>query len=446
MLFHALPFALFLASVLAGSWLLARWHGARTWFLLAASLAFYATWSPAHVLLLLLLATTTWGVGRALARAQQPRVRRAWLVLGVLQGVGMLGFYKYGRGLLQPVGLSFITFQSISYVVDVYRGTLPARGAWREVALYLSFFPNVVAGPIARAGELLPQFDAPPRLSSEEGARALYRIAVGVVKKRVIADLLAANLVDRVFATPANHSGPEVVLGVVGYTLQLYYDFSAYSDVAIGCAALLGVRTRENFDLPYRAADLFDFWRRWHSSLGRWLRDYVYRPLGGSRVGGVRAVLNLWVTLLLGGLWHGAHVKFIAWSAVHAAAMTVQRWMGWPREGAARPARLLGWALTFTVVIQSRILFRAADLGAAWEVFRRQWHLGGASPHLTPLVWGLLAAAFAGHFAPRSWGELPATRFAAWPVPARVAALVAAVLGVKALAGLEPQPFIYFQF
>jgi D-alanyl-lipoteichoic acid acyltransferase DltB (MBOAT superfamily) len=468
MLFHSLPYVVFLAAVFAVAALLERWRGARLWFLLCASLGFYAAWNPAPVLLLLLLSTVSWGVGRALASVQHPAARRAWLVAGVAHAVAVLGLFKYGDwlgrsaceaaglagiplawrplGLLLPVGLSFVSFQCISYVVDVYRGELPARGSWRDVTLYVSFFPHVVAGPIVRASDFLPQLDVAPRVSDEEGARALLRIGVGMVKKLAVADLLGAQLVDRVFASPANHSGPEVIVGIVGYTLQLYCDFSAYSDVAIGSAALFGIRFRENFDFPYRAEDLFDFWRRWHASLGTWLRDHVYRPLGGGRGGGARALRNLWITLLLGGLWHGAHVKFLAWSAVHAGAMSLQRLAGWPWAGASRSARVLGWAVTFAVVVQSRVLFRAADVGAAWEVFRRQFHVGGHSPHLGGLTWLLLAAAAAGHLVPRRWHERPAQLFAAAPVPVRVGVLVGMALGVRAVASVNPQPFIYFQF
>jgi alginate O-acetyltransferase complex protein AlgI len=357
------PVWIVLISLAAG----AAWQGgvsarssARLLGLFATSALCYHVWAASttggyRFLLGLILATVVldWYLGRWLDQAERPRQRRALLALSLVANLGVLVFFKYagffqqtavsllGRAgvrweveplvLLLPAGISFHTFQSLSYTLDVYRKELRSTPSLLRFGTFVLFFPQLVAGPIVRAETFLPQMDADARPglalpSSERDSAALLRIAVGMIKKVVLADQLAASLVDAVFAHPDRFSAVEVLVAVYGYAFQIYLDFSAYSDIAIGSAQLLGFTLPENFDLPYRARSLQDFWRRWHISLSTWLRDYLYIPLGGSRGSEARTRFNLAATMLLGGLWHGANWTFIAWGALHGAGLGVTRW------------------------------------------------------------------------------------------------------------------------
>src|SRR6187200_195958 len=224
-----------------------------------------------------------------------------------------------------PVGVSFYTFMAISYVVDVYRREFPVA-SWIDTSLYLSFFPHLVAGPIVRPGELIPQLDVPRDPRRVDTSRAFYLIATGLFKKVVIANYLASHIVDQVFGAPGQHSSLEILIGIYAYAVQIYADFSGYTDIAIGLALLLGFKFPQNFDSPYAAVSLQDFWRRWHMTLSRWLRDYVYIPLGGNRRGTVLTYRNLMLTMLIGGLWHGAAWTFVVWGGLHGTALAWERW------------------------------------------------------------------------------------------------------------------------
>ncbi|HEX5100907.1 MAG TPA: MBOAT family O-acyltransferase [Polyangiaceae bacterium] len=368
MLFATFDFLLFLVPVFAGYWALAGRPLARGTLLLAASYFFYAAGPkpvsgplpPPWTFLGLLVASTLVDYVCSLrieaARAAF-RSTRFWLVVSVVANLGTLCLFKYAgfasevarelSGLLGvraaipavhlalPIGISFYTFQSLSYTLDVYRGRVRAERDPVRFALYVAFFPQLVAGPIVRADELLPQLARPPRLTRADVDVALYRIAKGVVKKTVFGDFVAASFTDRVFATPLAWSSLENLLALCAFTLQIYADFSGYSDIAIGTARLFGVILPENFERPYQAHDIADFWRRWHMTLSRWLRDYVYYPLGGSRLGTARTAVNLAITMLLVGLWHGAGWTFVAYALLHAFAMVFNRLMR-TREGASR--------------------------------------------------------------------------------------------------------------
>jgi D-alanyl-lipoteichoic acid acyltransferase DltB (MBOAT superfamily) len=304
-----------------------------------------------------------------------------------------------------------------------------------------------------RASDLLPQLVRRAGLDAAAGSRGLFLIGIGLAKKMALADPLALNLVDRVFDLPEQFSSLEVLAGVYGYALQIYCDFSGYSDIAIGSALLIGVRFPENFDSPYQARSLSEFWRRWHISLSSWLRDYLYVPLGGNRHGRWRTYRNLLVTMLLGGLWHGASWSFVLWGALHGGALAAVRWFGevrgpaptrGPRWSGARSA--LGWFLTFHYVCLAWVFFRAPTLADAGRVLGA---LGAGSWHaanLTGPVVALLAAGFATHFLPRARLERFAAAYARWPAPLQAAALLALILGLARLASSEVVPFIYFQF
>jgi D-alanyl-lipoteichoic acid acyltransferase DltB (MBOAT superfamily) len=372
MLFASFDFLLFFALVFAGYWVLGRVWLLRAVWVIAASYFFYMAgskpvdgplptpWYFAGLLLLSTLTSYVVGLGiaaarrRAIARGEgaggdDSRLRRgkAWLLLGLLINLGLLGYFKYAGfvtgaaaelanwlrlpglvsplRLMLPVGISFYTFQSVGYVVDVYRGHIPAERGFLRFAWFLSFFPHLVAGPIVRAGDFLPQLDRRPELSREDVDFALFRISKGLIKKVLFGDFIAASFVDRVFTSPAEYGSAENLLALYGFTLQIYCDFSGYSDIAIGAARLFGIRFPENFARPYQAVDVADFWRRWHITLSSWLRDYVYYPLGGSRRGNGRTYLNLWVTMFLVGIWHGAGWTFVVYAVLQASAMVFNR-------------------------------------------------------------------------------------------------------------------------
>jgi alginate O-acetyltransferase complex protein AlgI len=473
MLFHSLQFLLFLPLIFALYWGPARARRTKQILLFAASLVFYMAWNPAPVVLILYLSTTDYCLARFMERTRSAGGRKLLVTLSIANNLSVLGVFKYADwitrsivdaagifgvelvyrplGLVLPVGLSFVAFQCLSYTIDVYRGQLKARTSWLELSLFISFFPQIVAGPIVRAADFLPQLDHQPELEEAAGARALFRIATGFFKKLVIADLLAANLVDRVFADPSNYTGLEVTAAVFAYTAQIYYDFSAYSDIAIGCAALFGFKLKENFDKPYLSVNLFEFWRRWHMSLGSWLRDYLYFPLGGSKCSKLRTCWNLWVTMILGGIWHGADWRFVIWGAVHGVVLIGNRILWWtfgkPPQDRPWFSKVPAGILTFFVVMEARIVFRAPDIQSSYEVFLAQFKTQSfAAPNLTPLVLAVMAAATVGHILPHRFYEGCALTFVRVPIILRAVALMLLALAIKEVASFEVQPFIYFQF
>ncbi|RZJ93882.1 MAG: MBOAT family protein [Brevundimonas sp.] len=472
MLFPTLAFGVFFLFVYFISWSLDRENGRRKVFLLLASWFFYAQWDWRFVLLLIASAVLNWAVAALIVRREPDK--RKWLVgLGVAANLVILGFFKYygffveqmvdllaGFGwerdlpLLQivlPVGISFFTFQGISYVVDVHRGKTPPAKSLLDVLLLMSFFPHLVAGPIVRASDLLPQFDRAPRINREIATHGLLLIVWGLFKKTVIASELATRLVDPVFFDPAAHSALDIAGAVYGYAVQIYCDFSAYSDMAIGIAALLGYSFPRNFDQPYRASSMQSFWRRWHISLSSWLRDYLYVPLGGGKKGLASSCLNVMITMLLGGLWHGAAWTFIAWGALHGSVQVVERLgraaLGKTAEGADR--RIIpGWlgvVITFHIVCLGWILFRAETFGMALQMLEG---LGRAGPvtMVTPFLLTLIVGGLAMHFLPPRAVE----GVAAWMKPApslTLGVLIGiAILLVEAMRPEGVAPFIYFQF
>lgn len=354
MIFPTVEFAVFFAVVLPLSWLLMPHATAWKLFILAASYFFYAYADVRFVLLLLLSTAINQTAAKLLARWRDGRI----LATALVMDLGLLGWFKYyGFFALQidntladlglktplpllqitlPVGISFFTFQAMSYVIDVWRGRVEPTSTI-DFAVYESFFPHLVAGPIVRASEFLPQLSGPRDPRRVPVTAAVFLIVGGLFKKVVLADLLATRLVDPVWATPGQHSSAEVLAAVYGYAVQIYCDFSAYSEIAIGLALLLGFRFPDNFNRPYSAVSLQDFWRRWHMTLSRWLRDYLYVPLGGSRRGRRRTYSNLLITMVLGGLWHGAAWTFVLWGSMHGAGLAVER--RWQERRGSGPSR-----------------------------------------------------------------------------------------------------------
>ncbi len=357
MLFASFDFVLFFLPVLLGYWLLARRPIARWVLLLCSSYFFYCAsakppsgaWPTPWYFVGLIVGSTLvdYAVALAIAKTSRRAYRNAALAVSLCGNLGMLGYFKYSGFLLEvandlaqglgwegalpvvrvalPIGISFYTFQSLSYTIDVWRGRIEAERNLLRFAVYVAFFPQLVAGPIVRPSEFLPQLRAPARVDIEDVNFAIFRITKGLFKKVVLGDLVAASFTDLVFTSPTQYTSLENLIALYAFTLQIYADFSGYSDMAIGVARLLGVRLPENFDRPYQAKDVGEFWRRWHMTLSSWLRDYVFFPLGGSRGSEARTYFNLWLTMFLVGIWHGASWNFVIYGNLHAAALMYSR-------------------------------------------------------------------------------------------------------------------------
>ncbi len=460
MLFNTATYGVFLLVVLALHWPLKTRPRPRQVLLLAASYVFYGAWSVKYLALLAFSTLLDFGVGLALAKAHRPALRRGLLGASLVGNLGLLAAYKYYgffaanlaallselgvQGALPvlevalPVGISFYTFQTLSYTIDVYRRAIAPTRDLIEFALFVAFFPQLVAGPILRAGEFLPQLKRPPVVSERDVSDGVFRILTGLFKKIVIADYLGSRVVDPVFAAPGDFGAGDALLAVYAYALQIYGDFSGYSDIAVGSARLLGFTLPENFAAPYTALSVRDFWRRWHITLSTWLRDYLYIPLGGSRHGAWRATQAVMVTMLLGGLWHGAAWTFVAWGAWHGLALVVARAVP------VRPPAWLARLATFHFVCAGWILFRSSNFTVAGELVAAL-----ARPHALTVFTLPVAAVLAVGFVSQG---LPAGLIgAARDLFARAPALAQAALAVIALAlfdtmSLTAHPFIYFQF
>lgn len=464
MLFPTIQFAIFFVIVLTANWLLAPNPRSWKWFMLAASYVFYGAWDWRFTALLGGATLVNHVVAGVMADVEDGRDRTRLLALGVAANLGVLGWFKYygffvsslinafapiadlPLPLLQitlPVGISFFTFQAMSYVMDVYRRDQEPVPLL-DFAVYLSFFPQLVAGPIVRASEFLPQLAGRRDPRRVEAAEGFALIAGGLFKKVVVANTLAGAIVDPVFASPQNFSAFEVLMGVYGYAVQIYADFSGYTDIAIGVALLLGFRFPQNFDNPYVATSLQDFWRRWHMTLSRWLRDYLYIALGGNRQGRAKTYRNVMLTMVLGGLWHGAAWTFVLWGALHGGGMAIEQW--WRRNMPERGVP--DWAkrvLTFHVVCLGWILFRADSLGSVVTILSRLGDFG-PTPSVTLAVIVLVVGGIGVQFLPAEFRVDVRDRFGRLrPVP------MTAALGLFLLLldGLGPEgvaPFIYFQF
>jgi D-alanyl-lipoteichoic acid acyltransferase DltB (MBOAT superfamily) len=350
-----------------------------------------------------------------------------------------------------PVGISFYTFESLSYCIDVYRGKAQPAKSPLDLLFFITFFPKLVAGPIARPSELMPQIAQPSQIDVQRVSDGLFLIATGLIKKIVFADYISVNLVDRVFDNPDAFTAAEVVVGLYGFTLQIYADFSGYTDVARGSAKLFGIELPENFDRPYQAKSPAEFWRRWHMTLSTWLRDYLYFPLGGSRHGELRTYFNLWITIFLIGLWHGAAWTFVVYGAMQATAVALHRLSTkiWPRpEGVIEKPH---WALlkvlgTMQFVVFSRILFRAEDWSNAEDVWGRLVSGTSSLAQVSPSVWAVLVVGFGMHYTPRRWYEFLRIRFVALHPVVKGVVLAALTAVLMRLASSQVVPYIYFQF
>lgn len=446
-------------------------------YVTAFSLYFYYKTSGLFFLLLAYTATSDFLIGYFIGRSKVRFRRRLLLTLSIVTNIGLLAYFKYTNFLIDiwnnvsdnpfdfqniflPIGISFFTFQSLSYTIDVYRNRIAPLTRWVDYLFYVSFFPQLVAGPIVRARDFIPQIRRNPIvISRADFARGVFLIACGLFKKAVISDYISLNFVDRIFDAPQLYSGLENLVGVYGYGLQIYCDFSGYSDMAIGIALLLGFHFNINFDSPYKSATITEFWRRWHISLSSWLKDYLYVSLGGNRKGRIRTYANLMITMLLGGLWHGAALRFLLWGALHGGALAVHKWVmgrfsSFKAQGQdmdSRWRRVVGIFITFNFVSFTWIFFRAPDMDIAGQVLSQIF--GYFNP---AIVWEfivgyryvilIMVIGFVLHFASYKSEKRALELFSkipAWLYPLFLAAVIYLVMQFR--TG-DVQPFIYFQF
>ncbi len=468
MLFPTFLFGVFFLGLFALIWAVGRANEWRKILLLVGSWVFYGAWDARFVALLIASGVLNWGVARLISRSGEARNRKRLVIAGVTANLGILAYFKYYNfffdqvgtllrhlgwerdlpvlQVIVPVGVSFFTFQGMSYLIDVYRGKIaPAR--LLDVTLLMSFFAHLVAGPIVRGADLLPQFERGPSLDRVAATRGLLMIVWGLFKKIVIASQLATLLVDPVFFEPGAHSAIDLIAGAYGYAVQIYCDFSAYSDMAIGLAALLGYSFPRNFDQPYRSTSLQEFWRRWHISLSSWLRDYLYFPLGGSRGGLLMICRNLMITMVLGGIWHGAAWTFAVWGALHGAALCVERiWRRFKPGWLAEPPKWLALIVTFNVVCLGWIFFRAQTFQDATDFLAGlgRWSVGDLT--LAPLSLLLIVGGLALHALPPRLMESVSVRASRTPAIPFGLAVGLCIFLIDAVRPEGVAPFIYYQF
>ncbi len=461
----------------------------RNSFLFIASLFFYYKTGGLFVLLLIISILINYTIGIKLFRSKTLIRRRTWLTSGIVINLFILLYYKYiyfftgimntlfhsnieikdyfavlGNSVMNthlevativlPVGISFFTFQALSYVIDIYRSQVKPVKSIVDFGFYISFFPQLVAGPIIRASEFIPQISRKFSLTKNEFGHAVFLILNGLIKKMIISDFISLNFVDRVFDAPQLYSSIENIMAVYGYAFQIYCDFSGYTDIAIGLAMLLGFRIPINFNSPYKAISLVDFWRRWHISLSTWLRDYLYISLGGNRKGKMITQLNVLITMLIGGLWHGANIKFIVWGMLHGAGLVINKVIASLFSKQLRIPiwqQLCGGFLTFHFVCFAWIFFRAENMEVALSIIRniasgidfaiaKQFFSEFAG------ILAILGLAMTIHWLPARWKEWYRGQFIKLPVSAKFIVIVVVALLIYQFKTSDIQPFIYFQF
>jgi alginate O-acetyltransferase complex protein AlgI len=485
-MFQTADFALLFLLSFSAVWLLKEKRSLKNAALLGLSYLFFAKTNAAHPFGLLypeiytatrlVLITFTlffasssldFFIGKRLGDTATPRIRKRLVLISITANLTLLGVFKYfdffageisdlldikqstGWRLVFPIGISFYTFQSLSYTIDVYRNRISPTRRYTTYLLYLAFFPQLVMGPIVRAEVLIPQLEARPVLDADKGAEAVARIGVGFIKKLAIAEFLRVQIVDSIFTNPEMYSSLEILTAGYGYAFQIWADFSGYTDIAIGTAGLLGITLPENFNAPYRAKNLREFWQRWHITLSTWLRDYLYIPLGGSRVSRLRTYLNLMITMLLGGLWHGAATTFIVWGGIHGIALVathIAQDHGLFRQMRFPGRNLIAQVLTFHVVTFAWIFFRAPTFKVAAAFFKGLCALDPGVENISLGVVAVLIGASAVHFAPAGFSEKLLFGFKRLPAPFQAALLVMTIYLARMAASTDVSPFIYSQF
>jgi alginate O-acetyltransferase complex protein AlgI len=473
MLFNSLTFVLFFAVVVAVYWSIRSWTTRKN-LLVVASYIFYGAWNPPFAALLFSTTAMDFWLGARIARAKGRHSRRLWLVASVCMNLSMLGFFKYGNFLLEnfkwlmaqigviyqpphldillPVGISFYTFHSLSYTLDIYRGVLRPTRSLRDFVLAVSFFPQLVAGPIVRAGDFLPQLVTAPGLRVGQFMWGLLLMTLGLFEKIVLADTMLSGAADRIFS----YGGPLIALdswmGVLAFAGQIFFDFAGYSTCAIGAALCLGFHLKDNFRFPYAAIGFSDFWRRWHISLSTFLRDYLYIPLGGNRVGWTRAAINLVIVMFLGGLWHGAAWTFVVWGLLHGFYLVIEHasraLLGNKAWTEMFVVKLLLGFVTYVAVCIAWVFFRAPDFTVATRMLGGMFggHAHGDAILTTREMLQIGIVTFfmiLAHWSLREINiETAVTRLPRWVVTAAWALMACAII----LTQGNSNAFIYFQF
>lgn len=489
LLFTQLYFWIFFGFVLLGYSLIYKKNTFRNIYLFFASLFFYYKSGGYYFLLIIFSTIVDYTVGLMIASARNQFKRKLWLIFSIITNLGLLAYFKYtyffadvvnqlfgthlivqnaisvftnnlfGTNLdistiILPVGISFYTFQTMSYTIDVYRRKLKPVKNIIDFSFYVSFFPQLVAGPIVRASNFIPQLYEKYSLRKEEFSHAVFLIINGLIKKILISDYLSINFVDRVFEAPEAFSGFENLLAVYGYAIQIYCDFSGYTDIAIGVALILGFRLPINFNSPYKATNITDFWRRWHISLSTWLRDYLYIPLGGNRKGKVRQYINLMITMFLGGLWHGASIRFIIWGCLHGIALLLHkafRATKWQIKTNHFLGKFISILITFNIVSLTWIFFRASDMQKVSIMFKQIF--GSFHPEILfqfiyayPVIVLLMIFAYLVHWLPAEFKEAYRGKFIKSPMWVKIFFIIIVIVILYQAKSSNIQPFIYFQF
>ena len=469
MLFPTFIFTVFFLIVWPLNWVFMRSPSRWRALMLVAGYVFYAWWDWRFAFLLAASTLANQFFAVQIAKRTDAKQRKAILTAAIVVNLGVLAWFKYFNFFVSsasdllgevgvswlaptvttvlPVGISFFTFMAISYVVDAYRGTF-APTSLSRFAVFLSFFPHIVAGPIVRPAELVPQFDEPRDPRRIDASRAFFLIAGGLFKKVVVSSYMAS-IADPIFRAPETHSSPEVIVGIFAYAVQIYSDFSGYTDMAIGIALLMGFEFPQNFEKPYSAAGMRDFWRRWHMTLSRWLRDYLYIPLGGNRKGPSRTSVNLLATMVLGGLWHGAAWTFLAWGTLHGLALVTEHRLDARRIARGREKLLPGWAtkaFTLTFVAFAWVFFRATSFGNAFDVIGRAFNGWTVEGTVSLGAIAAIAGMIAIQQLPSNLGPKAMAMFSRVHWAAQGAALGVFLMIAGAMSPAGVAPFIYFQF
>jgi alginate O-acetyltransferase complex protein AlgI len=464
LLLSSSTYFVFLVAIFALYWPVSRVRTLTLAVVLFANYFFYAKWDLTYLVLIPAVSTCDYLFGLGLQNSKSPIVRRLLVGASILMNIGLLATIKYVPFFFQnwtavtgrpapewhwalPVSLSFYVFQALTYTIDLYRHDAKGTRSYLAHLAAVSFFPTTLAGPITRASTLIDQFEKPKKLDPADGGRALFLIGMGLMKKLLIADFLGANLVNRVFDFPTLYSGTETLVAVYAYALQIYYDFSGYTDIAIGSALLLGIKLPVNFNRPYAAENVADFWRRWHITLSNWLRDYLYFSLPGKR-SKVMVYFNLIFTMVIGGLWHGASWNFVLWGALHGVGLAVVRaWQTYRGNAKATGGwRFINIFVTFHFVVLAWIFFRAPNLETASAILGRIGSLSLSAANLSGPLLLILAIGALAHYVPKKWYELSLGLFARAPFFAQAAALALLVIGLQYVAQTGATPFIYNKF
>ncbi len=468
-LFNSGFFLYFFLFVLIFNKIFTNYKRAKIIFLTVCSIYFYYKSSGVFFVLVIISSLIDYVAAIVIYNTDVKFKRKSFLILSLIANLGILGYFKYTnffinnvnmlfstgfqlQDIFLPIGVSFFTFQSMSYTIDVYRRQLKPEKNFTDFLFFVSFFPQLVAGPIVRASDFLPQIHTRIELSKADIGKALFLIIAGLLKKAVIADYISINFIDRVFDWPARYTGVENLMALYGYCIQLYCDFSGYSDMAIGLALLMGFRLPDNFNAPYKSASITELWRRWHLSLSSWLRDYLYISLGGNRKGKLRTYLNLMITMVLGGFWHGASWNMIIWGFIHGFALAIERFLNLPEKiMKSKFTRILGVLITFHIWAFSLLFFRAHSTQHGIDMVIQIFYYFKPEVFIQfvngySIVFALIVIGFVTHYTPKGMEDYLKDKLANAPLAFQATVLTIVIWTVVQFKSLDVHPFIYFQF